>query len=120
MKRSSVLAREVTTLVHGAEETKKAEEAAAALFGPRVAGAVPPGAPTFDLGLWHRRALDRSRWRRRGFCKSKSEARREVENGGVYVNDERVQKIDHQLSVADVRDGIILLRRGKKSYLRLR
>jgi tyrosyl-tRNA synthetase len=113
-----VLARELTTLIHGAEETKKVEEAAAALFGPRVAGAIPPGAPSSDLaasrlagGFFLVDALVES-----GLCKSKSEARREMEGGGIYVNDERVQKIEHLLTPGDAREGVILLRRGKKSY----
>jgi len=113
-----VLARELTTLIHGAGETRKAEEAAAALFGPRTAGAIPPGAPSSELlgarlagGFFLVDALVES-----GLCKSKSEARREMEGGGVYVNDERIQKIDHLLTAGDARDGVILLRRGKKSY----
>ena len=44
-----VLAREMTTLVHGAEEMRKAEAAASALFGEARNGAVPEGAPSFDV-----------------------------------------------------------------------
>ncbi len=117
-----VLAREMTTMVHGAEETRNAEAAAAALFGQAGAGAVPEGAPTFDVpgaslakGLPLIDALSQS-----GLCKSKSDARREIEAGGIYVNDERVPLWDHKIGPGDVRDGIILLRRGKKSYMVLK
>jgi tyrosyl-tRNA synthetase len=117
-----VLAREMTKLVHGDAEARKAEEAAAALFGPRRAGAAPPGAPTFDLPadkLGGGRPLV-DVLAESGLCKSKSDARREIEGGGVYVNDERVQQVQHALGASDVRDGIILLRRGKKSYMVVR
>jgi tyrosyl-tRNA synthetase len=111
-----VLARELTTLVHGADETRKAEEAAAALFSQ--SGTAPPGAPSTEIaagelaaGLALVDALVRT-----GLCKSKSDARREVEAGGAYVNDQRVQAIDHKLVASDAREGIVVLRRGKKSY----
>ncbi|MFN0168528.1 MAG: tyrosine--tRNA ligase [Bryobacteraceae bacterium] len=114
-----VLAREMTTMVHGAQETRNAEDAAAALFGPPQAGAVPAGAPAFDLtgvalanGYPLVDIVAQS-----GLCKSKSEARREIEAGGVYVNDQRVQQVDHKIGPDDVHDGAILLRRGKKSYM---
>jgi tyrosyl-tRNA synthetase len=114
-----VLARELTTLVHGAAETRRAEEAAAALFGPKREGAVPPGAPTFAVeqgalasGLPLVEALARS-----GLCKSRNEARREIQGGGVYVNDARVEAVEHALGPADVRDGVVVLRRGKKNFL---
>jgi tyrosyl-tRNA synthetase len=109
-------------MIHGADETRKAEEAAAALFGPRQPGAIPPGAPSSEVSADKLAAgyplvdalVDT------GLCKSKSEARREIEGGGAYVNDERVQAIDHKLAPSDARDSIILLRRGKKNYHALR
>jgi tyrosyl-tRNA synthetase len=117
-----VLAREMTRLVHGDDEARKAEEAAAALFGPRSAGVAPPGAPSFEVtadtlgnGYPLVEALVQS-----GLCKSKSEARREIESGGIYVNDERVQQIQHVLGPGDIRDGVVLLRRGKKSFMVLK
>ncbi|MDC0152281.1 S4 domain-containing protein [Deltaproteobacteria bacterium] len=54
-----------------------------------------------------------------GLCKSKGEARRLQSQGGVYVNDERIEDPDFCLGETDLRDGEILLRAGKKSYHRL-
>jgi tyrosyl-tRNA synthetase len=117
-----VLAREMTTMVHGAEEARKAEEAAAALFAPARKEAVPEGAPQLQVpglsvaeGLVLVDALAQS-----GLCKSKSDARREIIGGGIYVNDERVKDFDHKIRPADVRGGVVLLRRGKKNYMVLK
>ncbi|HCV44642.1 MAG TPA: tyrosine--tRNA ligase, partial [Deltaproteobacteria bacterium] len=54
-----------------------------------------------------------------GLCKSKGEARRLQAQGGVYVNDERIDNPDYNLGEADLQDGEILLRAGKKRYHRL-
>ncbi len=117
-----VLAREMTSMVHGAEEARRAEEAAAALFGAARNGGIPAGAPSFEVsgpmvaqGYLITDALAQS-----GLCKSKSDARREIDGGGIYINDERVQNPDHKIGPGDVREGVILLRRGKKNYMVLK
>jgi tyrosyl-tRNA synthetase len=118
-----VLARELTTMVHGAEATREAEAATAALFGKeRGAGQAPPGTPSHALpasalaaGVPIVEALVQS-----GLCKSKNEARREIEGGGIYVAEERVSGFDRALTAQDLREGTIVLRRGKKNYLVLR
>jgi tyrosyl-tRNA synthetase len=114
-----VLAQEMTRVVHGAEAVRQAEEAAAALFtGERKPGQIPPGAPSSELPAGRLTAG----WPlvdalvETELCKSKSEARRTIEQAGAYVNDQPVQAVDHKLGPADAREGIILLRRGKKSY----
>lgn len=114
-----VLAREMTNLVHGPEETRKAEEAAAALFAQKASGAAPEGAPSFELSASKLESgcalidvvADS------GLCKSKGEAKREIRGGGLYVNNEPIKAEDHKLTPNDVKEGVILLRRGKKNYL---
>ena len=49
-------------------------------------------------------------------CPSKSEARRLVQQGGVAVNDEKITAIDHKLGPSDIKDGKIIIRKGKKDY----
>jgi tyrosyl-tRNA synthetase len=113
-----VLAQEMTRVVHGAEALRQAEEAAEKLFRERKPGEIPEGAPQSEVAA----AKLSAGWPlvdalvETALCKSKSDARREIEGGGAYVNDERVQKIDHKLTVGDVREGVILLRRGKKNH----
>src|SRR5262249_42756339 len=80
-----VLAREVTALVHGSEEAEKAEAAARALFG---GGALDPSqlpTTTVQAGTPLVDALVAT-----GLCKSKSEARRAIEQGGIYADDQRI------------------------------
>ena len=54
-----------------------------------------------------------------GLCKSKGEARRLQAQGGVYVNDKRIDDPDSCLGEANLQNGEILLRAGKKRYHRL-
>jgi len=54
-------------------------------------------------------------------AKSKSEARRQIEQGGVSVNQQREQSVDRVLGAADrLAGGHVLLRKGKKDYALLR
>ena len=56
-----------------------------------------------------------------GLVKSKSEARRQIEQGGVYVNQQRVKDVDRKLHPSDWLAGRnLLLRKGKKDYALLR
>lgn len=116
-----VLAREVTTLVHGEEEARKAEEATQALFGRRgeAGSAVPASAPTSTEppgafageGMLLVDLLVKTQ-----LCPSKSAARREIAGGGIYLNEERVGDAERRVGLADVKEGKLLLRRGKKNY----
>jgi tyrosyl-tRNA synthetase len=99
-----VLAREVTTLVHGAEEATKAEEAARALFEHKAID--PSQLPTTSLPgpVALVDALVAS-----VLCKSKSDARRAIEQGGVYVDEQRVSDVAHTLTA-----GAYVVQRGKR------
>jgi tyrosyl-tRNA synthetase len=58
---------------------------------------------------------------RAGLATSKSEARRAIEQGGIYVNQERVQDVSKALESRDwVAGGNLLLRKGKKEFALLR
>ena len=54
-----------------------------------------------------------------GLSRSKSEARRLLEQGGMYVNDQRIESLEHELDEADLTPEGILLRAGKKKYHRI-
>jgi tyrosyl-tRNA synthetase len=114
-----VLAFETTRLIHGEEEAKRAEQGARALFGGQ--GGSLEDVPTSTLapgriaeGLAVSEILAEV-----GLARSRSEARRLIQQGGVTVNDERVTALDFALSPAHVAEGAILLRVGKKKYHRL-
>jgi tyrosyl-tRNA synthetase len=121
------LARQVCTLVHGAESTHKAERTAAALFGGDLALLdeqsildVFSEAPSTILS---RHRLDGSGTPladllvETGLATSKSQARRTLQQGGAYVNDRQVDETDRVIGPADLlSDRYVVLRRGKKDY----
>jgi tyrosyl-tRNA synthetase len=116
------LADEVTTFVHGVEETESAKAAAAALFGGgdlhalsaatlsaalREAGStsVPALVPLVDLLV------------ETGLVKSKGEARRTISEGGAYLNNVRVEDPEAQPATSDLIGGSwLVLRKGKKQF----
>jgi tyrosyl-tRNA synthetase len=114
-----VLARELTTNEHGREEAGRAEAAAATLFKKKPGELLaPPGAPASQASLSDLASgialvdlLTQTK-----LCSSKGAARREIEGGGIYVNDERVANVARLVTTADRKDGIVLLRKGKKNY----
>jgi tyrosyl-tRNA synthetase len=113
------LALEVTTLVHGAEAAAAADRAAQALFGGPGAGGDADGLPTatidrtrLDAGIAAADLLVEV-----GLVESKNRARQLIEQGGAYLNDERLEA--RTVTSADLRDGALLLRQGKKRYLRV-
>ncbi|HEX2314245.1 MAG TPA: tyrosine--tRNA ligase [Thermomonospora sp.] len=117
------LAEEMTTLVHGADECAKVMAASRALFGQGVleeldertlraalaevpSTHVPPG----DLPTVVDLLADT------GLCKSKSEARRAVAQGGAYLNNAKVASEDAVPTADDLLHGrFLVLRRGKRN-----
>jgi tyrosyl-tRNA synthetase len=122
-----VLAREVCTLVHGADEAARAEHAAAALFDGELAGLdertlldVFADAPSTDLArtrLEGEGALLVDLLAETGLVGSKSKARNAIGQGGAYVNNAREDDVARHLTTADlVADRYLVLRRGKKDH----
>ncbi len=122
------LAYEVTALVHGKEEADNAVRASRALFGggeikhmkDRDLGSIFADVPS--------REIEKSRLEQgitlpdlmaeTGLSKSKSEARRMIQQGGGYVNNVRAESPDRKVSLDDLAsESMIVLRSGKKKYL---
>jgi tyrosyl-tRNA synthetase len=113
-----VLAFELTKNVHGEQEAINAQKAAEALFGGGGdLDTVPTTEITADEFRENSNILDLLY--SIGFIPSKGEGRRLISQGGLYVNDERVDSIERQLTGQDLRDGSLLVRRGKKTYHRI-
>lgn len=111
-----VLAYEVTQLVHGKEDADKAQQAAEALFGG--AGALD-NAPTVLISreMIGTKLVDILA--NTGVFASKSEGRRLIQGGGLYVGETKVADPE-MLLTAELLDGdSVLVRKGKKSYHRL-
>ncbi|MCR5447291.1 MAG: tyrosine--tRNA ligase [Schwartzia sp.] len=110
-----VLAFEVTKIVHGEEEAKKAKEAAEALFSGQGSA---EDMPTIDVALSGGEKLI-DVLTQNGVFASKGEGRRMVQQNGLTLNDEKVTDVDYVLTAADFTDGSAIVRKGKKKYYRL-
>ena len=109
-----ILAYELTKLVHGEEEAEKAQAGARALFGSGDSSDMPVvelSADDFsddkiDIGSLLVKA---------GLVASKSEARRNIEQGGVSVDGDKISDVKKSYTMSELKQGIVI-KRGKKSY----
>ncbi len=121
------LAREMTRMMHGESALARAEQASAVLFGAEISGlssadiqeifadvpsnSLPAGRLEGD-GLPLVEALVIS-----GLAKSKAEARRSIDEGGISLNNRRCSNASQVIRSSDVLDGAYLvLRKGRKNY----
>lgn len=113
------LAFEITKIIHGEAEALKAQQAAEALFGgggdseaiPTTAVAkeqLEKGINIIDLLVLT------------GLAPSKGEGRRLITQGGVYVGDKKAESIDLQITLSDLEDGKLIIKKGKKTYHRIK
>ena len=112
----TVLAYEVTKMVHGEEEANKAKAAAEAVFGgagssenmPTIeAGAEAVGSKVLDILVANK------------VFASKGEGRRLIQQNGVSLNDVKLSDPDYVLTEADFTDGEAIVKKGKKKFYRL-
>ena len=119
------LAKEVTTLVHGKEAYEQAVHISQALFSGNIkelsASEIKQGfkgVPSYtvpqDADLKLLEVLVAS-----GLVQSKRQAREDLQNGAIYINGDRVQDLEYQLSDEDKIGDMVVLRRGKKKYFLL-
>lgn len=111
-----ILAYEVTKLVHGQEEAEKAQKAAQALFGDLTADSA--AIPTTELeksqfatGMDMLTLLTAT-----GLTSSNGEGRRLIQQGGIYLNEERVEYFFQMVTLDNFVDNKLMLRKGKKVY----
>ncbi|MBR5986180.1 MAG: tyrosine--tRNA ligase, partial [Clostridia bacterium] len=112
------LAYEVTKLIHGEEEANKAKAAAEALFsGNGAAGSTPTTEVTEQELAEENRLLA---WASRvGLFKSNGEARKAIQQGGLYIGNDKVADEDFRITADMLKGDGLLIRRGKKAYHRL-
>ncbi len=113
-----ILAFELTKLVHGEEEAKKAQEAAKALFSQGAAADMPKTELTAE-DLSEGKADILTILVKSGLVPSKSEARRAVQQGGVSVDGEKVEDIYRTFSAEELKGEGFVLKRGKKNFRRI-
>ncbi len=124
------LARELTTLVHGPSACEEAVRASEILFGGSLEG-LSEGAFAEIAGEVPTRELARAQLDgagislldllvTAGLCASKGQARKDVEGGGIYLNNVRETSVRRQVTTADLLFGKhLLLRKGKRNYVLL-
>ncbi len=113
-----VLAFEVTKLVHGEEEARKAAEAASALFAGGGSSANIPSFTVTDEQL----ATDArvvTLLTKSGLTKSNSEARKQIEAGAVLLGDAKVTDVNATVTRDMLGEDGLMMRKGKKNYVRL-
>ena len=113
-----ILAYELTGLVHGEEEAKKAQESARALFAGGAAAEMPTAELT-DADFVDGSIDLLSIVQKSGLCASRSEARRNVEQGGVAVDGEIVKDIKAMFTKEQFAGEGIVVKRGKKNFRRV-
>jgi len=133
----TVLAFETTRLTHGEAAARDALRSAASAFGERhippdllPSSSIPRGALTANESSIPGTHLSREQLEQRpgllellaqtGLLKSRSEGRRLVAQGGIYLNGERLADSDRRVGADDLQDGRIEIRIGKKKYHHIR
>jgi tyrosyl-tRNA synthetase len=113
-----VLAFETTQILHGEAAAREARDTSRKLFG---AGVMTDTVPTteFEASELQAGITAPGLFERVGLSRSRSEARRLIQQGGAYVNDEAVRSVDELITAEYLVDGAILLRAGKKRYHRV-
>jgi tyrosyl-tRNA synthetase len=127
-----LLARDVTTRVHGETEAEQAMETSRALFEGRGVTVTPGTGELQWSGSAPTVRVSRSKLKdlsiigllvESGLAKSKAEARRGIQGRGFYLNDTPIQTVDLELKEDEFsgppQDRFVMLRKGKKNYVRL-
>ncbi len=109
-----VAAFEITKLIHGEEEAKKAEEASNALFSGNGSLENMPSIKLDDINISLVDSIVAT-----GIAPSKGQARTLITQGGISLNDEKVTNISYKLSEKDFSQGYAILKKGKKIFYKL-
>ncbi|HCX64509.1 MAG TPA: tyrosine--tRNA ligase, partial [Eubacteriaceae bacterium] len=109
-----VLAYEVTSLIHGEEEAKKAQDAAKSLFGAGTDSEDMPKTVLSAEKIGQMDILDIMV--EAGLTPSKSEGRRLVQQGGVRIDEEKVTDVKAVLTSEQIAKGNVIIKKGKKVF----
>lgn len=109
-----VAAFEITKLIHGEDEAKKAEESANALFNGQGSIENMPSTQLDDKNISILDAMIKV-----GFAPSKGQARILINQGGISLNDNKVTDVNYVLSDSDFADGYAIIKKGKKVFHKL-
>jgi len=113
------LAWEVTKLIHGEEEAEKAQSAARALFGGGAGEGSIPSVTLSDADFANGEIDIVSALVLAGLAKSRGEARRLVDQGGVFADDAKVESIAFVISRMALEKAPVMLKKGKKGFCQI-
>ena len=115
-KAKKLLAYEVTKLVHGEDEANKAQSAAEALFG---GGGDLSNVPTIEITKEDLEKPLLDLLVAGDVFPSKSEGRRNIEQGGLTVNEDKITDTQYRLKEEDFKENYLLVKKGKKKIYRI-
>lgn len=115
-KAKEILAYELTTLVHGEEEAKKAESAAKAVFGGAGNSENMPSTQLEDSDFTDGGISVIEAMMKASLVPSRAEARRLIQQGGVSVDDVKISDPKHIIPVSDFGKGYVIIKKGKKVF----
>jgi tyrosyl-tRNA synthetase len=110
------LAFEVTSVTHGREAAERARQASRSVFYGDGAGMDSLPETRIDLERLRQGIPAFVLFAETGLCATRSDARRLITEGGGYVNSARANAFDEMIDASQLRNGVILLRAGKKRY----
>ena len=113
-----ILAFEVTKLVHGEEEAAKAANASQALF---VNGSLSDNVPTLALTAeeFNQDSRVSTMLVKTGLCKSQSDARKQIEQNAVSINDQKITDTAYVMTSEQIGNDGAMLKKGKKGFYRI-
>ena len=109
-----IAAFEITKLIHGEDEARKAEEASNALFGNGGNIDNMPSTKLDDVNISILDAMVLT-----GIAPSKGQAKTLISQGGVTLNDNKIDDISYRLSDKDFTEGYAIIKKGKKVFHKL-
>ncbi|MCQ2609232.1 MAG: tyrosine--tRNA ligase, partial [Lachnospiraceae bacterium] len=115
----SILAYELTKLVHGEEEAKKCDATSKAIFSGKMDIENMPSVSVSDSDFVDDKIELSSLLVLSKLCTSKGDARRTIEQGGVTVDDEKIVDVKSTIDKDKIKDKGVVLKKGKKSFIRV-
>ena len=115
-KAKEILAFEVTKLIHGEEEAVKAQNAARAIFGGGAHSENMPSTELSDGDFTDGEISVVDLLAKTKLVPSKGEARRLIDQGGISIDDEKVNSVTAKISKSSFEKGFVIIKKGKKVY----
>ena len=115
-KAKEILAFEVTKLIHGEEEAVKAQNAARAIFGGGAHSENMPSTELSDGDFPDGEISVLDLLAKTKLVPSKGEARRLIDQGGISIDDEKVNSVTAKISKSSFEKGFVIIKKGKKVY----